>query len=1472
MQKNRSILFIILILISVSACQKQSAPVVNPEDAWQIRDQERLQACSEVNFTQNLLLHRNTYFLFKCTGWDKKFPSLNRGIQNISPASWDHLFKPIDEVFLNDKQRRDRVFDHVRELDSKRGLDDLSRVITALNETNFYDGLKDLFVCAETPSHPSCEKRNGKELTKEEIKSAIKLVQIEPVALKAIALLISELIDSIGDDSENLREEIKKFFYEDRFVNGRLKLVSSIAQKFKQGLSPIEKEFYRKIPVTRWQDNDEPYLYTWIQKPTFTNAVFKRLTDYAVTENPNVIKDLKLLKRGYHYPVYCKPYSQQGQIDIDLKTHVDDFLNYVYENDYEEFHDYIIQNVASLQLAITFCPKLKKYSGQIAYVEDGQIERGEHSLNFVNLEKELVDLTSEVPVFDISKFITFLASRNLGDIPPNPGFLLDIATEESVEWLVDIVKTIQLNSDNYFEIIFKMLKKVRPILFDSMGVLTNEFLKNENDKKISSLSKSWLFLDQTEQNFLFNYIDRHLHKDTNYILLFKFYSTMLEEYATVSPIFGDAWSSNDESLSKSYQSLYDIVKNFSGENVLRDFDKFFSRDHIITIMKVITRGPELRRVALNRLNANLVSRYISKLPTKSYDVDFTEGDTEYARKAKKCIDSLTDNKTLYVILNNFPEECTFFKHKEISLQTFSWLAQIQTNFEKAFEINTDNPSLLDERGLLSPATMNNSIAMLRLIDEKLAFRTKDRPSTGGIKYLMDTAQKHLYKAANRGVEGYVNSIVNASEVLASYLTEGGAEHRYLRNQKISEVISDDGPKAEEMLTAFSSLLSDYGTGLKEGRFQPKLYTEDTKYSCATYVNHKIGGIPCPSKDRIKRSIKSILIDASKLYEGSETPAHGYLLQAVIPERGLQIPFDAKEQRLKRLTIKESVEMVYKLTDPLHRMNNLQIEFSEDDAYDQAYDVTNWSGLKTKRKSKEKLDIDEDEDYIKPEDELELRSSKVRMNTLDRVEITMRDVRFDMNYLGAHYKNAVAKAEDYNKVVSSKLSMFKKCVGARFCGKFFNKQQIRMGRNAVSAYPGLLDANQVEEFQFGDYMQVLLSTFVRSSSKKSRKSALVKIRIFGKKIEVPWVQTKKQLREHNGKILSKLSMLSGFSNFSRFVRDRMGRTPEEFQQSLNSEKMYVLNELMFSNLDPVSAEKEVDKILKVLSGDGVDSSTVTDNLIDWIAALDYQEQREFEELLLNSSVALSFLGDSATKIGYTLSDSKVMRYQDNNLLPLLKIISTIGPKLKAMESYWPESIKMMDLIRMANKPLRFLSDDLINNKDLTDSSSYMLLNEGFMFIKKFFAEETEFSNNGAYYLSEFLGKKENMENSLGLLSSAVDYINYIESSNQSGVSGIQILAKNLESVVEDNRFSLENLKRYVLMSTSSRICINEDDTECESNVHFDEPARLLIFSSLKNGSSKTNIEKLLDTLFKEYINDYTDMVDNLLPLIRIKLNN
>ena len=687
-------------------------------------------------------------------------------------------------------------------------------------------------------------------------------------------------------------------------------------------------------------------------------------------------------------------------------------------------------------------------------------------------------------------------------------------------------------------------------------------------------------------------------------------------------------------------------------------------------------------------------------------------------------------------------------------------------------------------------------------------------------------------------------------------------------------MQDNGPTLETMAGWSADLFEKYGKGIEEGRFRPEKYTEDLTYSCGSFVNHNVGGLACPNRDRVKRGLTSIVKDLLVKHDKEGSSALSYFLQALTPGYGLDIPYQSKNPTLKRLTVKESIEMVYKLTDPKYPINNLEIEFREDDEYDSGYDVDNWSGLKRKGKTKELAELDELEDHVKPEEEIQFKKKKVKVkvNTLDRVEITVRDVRFNMNYLGAHYKNAVAKAEDYNETVSKKLKMFNRCVGLRFCGKFLNKQQLRMGKNAVSAYPGLHDANSYEEFGFGPYMQVLLSTFVRSSSKKSQKSALVKVKVFGKRIEVPLVQTKRQLKKHNGKILTKISMLSGFSNLARFVRDRVGRTPDELKKNLESKKLQVLNDLLLYGMNPLTAEKDAESLLSSLVVEDSDGNSLLGQTIDWISDLNYQDQRDFEEFAMNAAVVASFLGIGPTKLNYGLSDELYERYRDNNLQPIISILSVVSPHLSSFQNHWPNELEMMDLVRLLAKPLRFIVDQVLEGRDLVSNMAYRLINEGYLLARKMLNESTEFSKAGSFYLANFLSNEEMKDSIMSSFKSLKSYISFLEVKNEVGQTGYSVLGENLNIVLKDQRFSLGKLKTYFLMTTKTKSCLSEQELDCKPNVHYDEPARLLIFASKKQGSKKTNIERLFDTLFNEYINDYSEMIDHLFPLIRIKLNN
>ncbi|MBY0415706.1 MAG: hypothetical protein K2Q18_16145, partial [Bdellovibrionales bacterium] len=172
--------FILLSLVIFSlSCAKQEAPTIESGVRSQ-REIERLEACTLVNFNKGVLLHLNTLYLFKCAKWDEEFPKMYQAIRRVRSSSWDHFMAPIDKEFVENLVRRDHVFKNIKDLDVKNGLDDLSRVLVALNETNFFDSVKSLFKCVENGSEDFCDVRKGNIPTKESLQNITKLIDTDP--------------------------------------------------------------------------------------------------------------------------------------------------------------------------------------------------------------------------------------------------------------------------------------------------------------------------------------------------------------------------------------------------------------------------------------------------------------------------------------------------------------------------------------------------------------------------------------------------------------------------------------------------------------------------------------------------------------------------------------------------------------------------------------------------------------------------------------------------------------------------------------------------------------------------------------------------------------------------------------------------------------------------------------------------------------------------------------------------------------------------------------------------------------------------------------------------------------------------------------------------------------------------------------------------------------------------------------------
>lgn len=319
-----------------------------------IEDQERMAACGRVNFISNFAKHENIINLFTCTGWRRAYPDLFGAIGKIKGSDWDHIYVPIGKEFFDDRERRDRVFKYIKELDSKDGLDDLARVVTSLNETNFYDSLHVLFQCANTPDSKECKERAPNLLSKEQIKNIFRFMMIDSDLYAHSSNIIRNVVGAIGDDSEVIRTETLEFYKKTSFIKLRLSLVSRLLNTALKGITNEDRSFIAKIFFTITKEDGKPWLHRWFTNEKLTNDQFSRLFKYPVSTNPEFIKDSLALNNAFESRLMCKTDLGEGNIEIDVKHHLEKFLSRLSHSNFKEFMEYALQNTGTLVSAKHF--------------------------------------------------------------------------------------------------------------------------------------------------------------------------------------------------------------------------------------------------------------------------------------------------------------------------------------------------------------------------------------------------------------------------------------------------------------------------------------------------------------------------------------------------------------------------------------------------------------------------------------------------------------------------------------------------------------------------------------------------------------------------------------------------------------------------------------------------------------------------------------------------------------------------------------------------------------------------------------------------------------------------------------------------------------------------------------------------------------------------------------------------------------
>lgn len=1408
-------ILICAVLFNLS-CSKQESPTIETGEVRSAREIERLEACSRVNFNQGVLLHQNALLMFKCTKWDEQFPHMFKAMKTIQRDSWDHFIKPIDQAFIENQTRRDRFFKNIRELDSKNGLDDLSYVLVALNETNFFDSTKAMFKCVETPGDEICQERAGRIPQKKSLKNVIKLIDVNSETIGRASRLFKVLFNVMGERQEDIRTEINKFRENPLYIPLRLKLIDALAYKTKTGLNNEDRKFISKILLTGSANSQEPWIYQWLQSLKMNRQKFRDLIEYPILVNPAFVSEFRGVKKAYdaHFSCTIKSTSSPNELlSFDFKNYLGQTVSILKKEKMQDYFDIASEGIVGLKMSAEICSEL---------------EKNKFGVNLISALTHFSEFISEKNHYDLARFLlTQTPSRGDADGTfADNLYLADIVTGNIFSTFNALNGEITASTREFYPLLFDVLKSLPVDSYVDLGELMESALEEENDPRLIGVADYWNFFTDEEKNFLFNFLDRHFDKETNYVLLFDFYTKFLDDLQEVQPSLKDSWMGSEEKLEMSYLTLQDLFTQFSGKDTLIDFKKFFSRDQILKVLEVISNGQKINSNAKAALKDRYSDDYVRQARTERYTfkVSYNPGaDSNYdAQAILDCMKKFSDIELgFYELVRKLPAACSKVSEENIAFRLYGWLNTVENSFLDFKKPNNPKDSLLNDKGVLSPYMLNSAIATTKILDSLLGSIDSKVPTRNGINYLLNSLQHHI-------IDKKAGPILEKNLALVSmYMDILPEENLVLRNSLLRRFSREEVFEQTNLFVGnVAALSSQYADWVKTGKLKAAQERSLGKYDpandCEKVINQVVSPNPCPGKEVVKAKINGVIKHLTANWEpGLGTPL-SQLLKALKPGEGLPIPHNGKNTRKYRMSLRETFKYFYDASDKNLKINNQKMKFVNEQGNESFETVT----------------------------------------TLERIETVIREVRFGNNYLGVAFLNGIVAADDYNKEAKSRRQLLSRCIKIPIirCARPMSKNDLRMARNSLEAFDSLIDINNgynnEPRLTYGDF----LSTFEQTMVASSAKSAQV-IQLFPLKDEV--------LVQHNGRMLAEMTLMTSWSNVARVIRDRVGRTRQDFEDFIDSPEFKRVDRALLYGFElpqtSASAERLVKKLQQVPLGE---AENLLSHTVDWAAGLNYDQSRLVEDTLARIMVVGSYLGSPEVVFENNNSHELASRYKDNNLYQVFLSLEKLIDYWPVLKNFYPHDTKLIDAIKPINTALVFITEKLTSSNDPQKNIAYKALNEIFLMLQTTLFDQMDERRpdlNGMKLLLTGLSKPQLVTQTYGVIRE--DY-KLLDNMHADQAAWFASFGLNINRIVQARQVDLTPVRDYLNFTTKSHVCMT-GQTNCPANYHYDEPFQLIKYLMIKNTAGKSHFSVMTQKILSENFDQLNHMLDDLMPALKIK---
>ncbi len=626
-----SLLALICIAIGLCACTGQSPAPLKNSTSFRTPIKE---SCSALVFDGQVLSKKNVLNIFDCTGWAKKYPSLNRALLATEESSIDRFFRPLNHSLFSSKDKRKQLFDVIALAESRGELSPLAvlleqsikqhQILKKMKDFAFSEALNDQEKIMLVNIFNGAEEKNFRDL--KATKSFA--TAFEAQKLNLLKVITPERESKIISITESLLNELSL----------------GVDQKSWGYLSSLMGG--EGFPIKQWatlgSDQDPSVLLKVIEKPDF-------------------IKDIKVLNQGIHNGIICHNQSNARDFKVDIGEELAYVVESLKTDSREYFEATLLHGLTKYFAFESFCEEdvyqqgLKSYYDVVKYAFDAI--KSDH--DYIFLKK-----MHQVYQNDHFAFLNFLETDFFAKIR---------------ELLIDLSHT---NEDTEFNhIVFDVLKM--PLEEDYETLSGNISLLEQDSvasQKLATWNTYWKSLSSEESSQLASLVMLALHPEVDFSKVLNLNLKMLEAFPDLNQELSLYLSSAD-----SQQDLRSLLAVMSEDGVESELADFFSRQGLFELIKVLTK---------DYLSSSHLKKPSPLIPRaeeiKVNYVDKVSSENEIAKRA--CFDVLTRqyelNNSYYALVNQLPPVCL----KQLGSvgfvgQIYLWMNASEAFFESRFQVD-----------------------------------------------------------------------------------------------------------------------------------------------------------------------------------------------------------------------------------------------------------------------------------------------------------------------------------------------------------------------------------------------------------------------------------------------------------------------------------------------------------------------------------------------------------------------------------------------------------------------------------------------------------------------------------------------------------------------------------------------------------------------------------------------------------------